>query len=79
MPRFRRPSRRGSVILGATAVALVLLLVFWDWNWFKGPVERLVEMRTGREFDIGGRLDVDLGRVTTVSAGQLRLGNPDWS
>ena len=79
MPRFRRPSRRGSVILGVTAVALVLLLVFWDWNWFKGPVERLVEMRTGREFDIGGRLDVDLGRVTTVSAGQLRLGNPDWS
>ncbi|MDH5834671.1 AsmA family protein [Luteimonas sp. M1R5S59] len=60
-------------------VALVVLVLLWDWNWFKGPVERIVEARTGRTFEIAGDLDVDLGRVTTVTAGQLRLGNAAWS
>lgn len=66
-------------ILAAIAVAMVVLWVFWDWNWFKGPVERQVEARTGRSFEIGGNLDVDPGRVTTIRADALRLGNADWS
>ncbi|MGJ4804061.1 AsmA family protein [Luteimonas sp. SDU82] len=77
--RLRRPSRRTLTILGALAAVVVLLVLFWDWNWFKGPVERVVEARTGREFEIAGDLDVDLGRVTTVTADGLRLGNAEWS
>ena len=79
VPRTRRPSRRTLTVLGIAAAAIALLVLLWDWNWFKGPVERLVEARTGREFDIGGDLDVDLGRVTTVTADRLRLGNAEWS
>ena len=74
-----RPSNRALAIAGAVFAAIVLLVLLWDWNWFRGPVERLVEARTGREFDIGGNLDVDLGRVTTVTADRLRLGNPGWA
>ena len=77
--RWRRPSRRTGIVLGVVALAIALLILLWDWNWFRRPVERLVEARTGREFHIGGDLDVDLGRVTTISADQLRLGNADWS
>ncbi len=65
--------------LSLLAIALVVLVVLWDWNWFKGPIERQVEARTGREFDIAGDLDVDLGRVTTIRAEGLRFGNADWS
>jgi uncharacterized protein involved in outer membrane biogenesis len=61
------------------AFALLVLVLLWDWNWFKGPVERIVSARTGRSFDIGGDLDVDLGRTTVVRAGKLALGNADWS
>ena len=74
-----RPSNRTLGLVGAVCAAIVLLVLLWDWNWFRGPVERLVEARTGREFDIGGDLDVDLGRVTTVTADGLRLGNPGWA
>ena len=70
------PWRIGLAIVAAALLALVL---FWDWNWFKGPVERIVSASTGRSFQIGGDLDVDLGRTTVVSAGQLVLGNADWS
>jgi uncharacterized protein involved in outer membrane biogenesis len=57
----------------------VVLVLLWDWNWFKGPVERQVEKRTGRSFDIGGDLDVDLGWVSTIRADRVRFGNAAWS
>lgn len=67
------------IVLGMLFAALVVLIVLFDWNWFKGPVERIVQARTGREFRIDGNLDVDLGRITTVRADALAFGNADWS
>ena len=67
------------VALAILALALVVLVLLWDWNWFKRPVERIVQGRTGRSFDIGGDLDVDLGRITTVRLGRVRFGNARWS
>lgn len=67
------------VALGLLVLAMVALIVFWDWNWVKGPIERQVEARTGRSFEIGGDLDVDLGKVVTIRADQLKFGNASWS
>ncbi|MCD9005045.1 AsmA family protein [Luteimonas sp. XNQY3] len=80
-PRFRRfaSSRPLRVVALALLIAIVVLVALWDWNWFKGPVERIVEARTGRALVIGGDLDVDLGRTTTVRADALRFANADWS
>lgn len=65
---------------GVLLLALVVLLLLWDWNWFKGPIERRVEAKTGRSFDIGGDLDVDhLGWTPTIRADGLRFGNAAWS
>lgn len=61
------------------ALAIVVLVLLWDWNWFKGPIERRVHAETGRTFDIGGDLDVDLGWVPTISAERLTFGNASWS
>ncbi|HEY0662956.1 MAG TPA: AsmA family protein [Lysobacter sp.] len=66
--------------LGLLAIAIIVLVLLWDWNWFRGPVERQVEARTGREFDIGGDLDVDLDWTTpTIRADAVRFGNAAWS
>lgn len=70
------PWRTMAAVLALLCLILVLL---WDWNWLKGPIERVVEARTGRSFDIHGDLDVDLGRTTTIRADRLALGNADWS
>lgn len=61
------------------AVAIAVLVALWDWNWFKRPVERRVEKATGREFRIGGDLDVDLGWTSTVRMDRLTLGNAPWA
>jgi uncharacterized protein involved in outer membrane biogenesis len=65
--------------LGVLLLAILVLVAIWDWNWLRGPVERIVQAQTGRSFDIGGDLDVDLGRVTRVRMEAVRFGNADWS
>ncbi|MDI1251858.1 AsmA family protein [Thermomonas sp.] len=57
------------------AIGIFVLLLLWDWNWFKHPFERRVTAQTGREFHIDGNLDVDLGRTLTITAYGLRFGN----
>lgn len=80
-----RPDSRGwrpprwSIVAALVAASIVALAAVFDWNWFKGPIERRVSTATGREFQINGDLDVDLGRVITATAEQLTLGNPSWS
>ncbi len=68
----RHPWGSALLLLG---VALVILILLWDWNWFKRPIERRVTAQTGREFHIDGNLDVDLGRALTITADGLRFGN----
>ncbi|MEE7559141.1 AsmA family protein [Xanthomonas sp. Kuri4-2] len=80
-PRWRAPSPRKQRWLAAFAILLgliLLLIALWDWNWFKGPIERAVQTRTGREFHIGN-LDVHLGRTTTIRGDRLTFANAEWS
>lgn len=61
-------------------VGLFALWWCWDWNWFKGTIERRVGAATGRSFEIVGDLDIDPGWSTaTVHADQVRFGNAAWS
>jgi AsmA family protein len=80
--QFRRPGRRGQrglAVLVFVLAAVLVLIAIWDWNWFKGPVERAVQAKTGREFHINGNLDLDLGRTLTVRADGLTFANAAWS
>ena len=61
------------------AAGLALLLLLWDWNWFKRPIEYVVHARTGRVLHLDGNLDVDLGRMTRVTVDRLRFGNATWA
>lgn len=62
------------VLLGVAALA-----VAFDWNWFKGPLERYVSGITGRPLEIRGDLDVDLGSITRIEGTQVFLGNAPWA
>ncbi|MGY0505278.1 AsmA family protein [Luteimonas sp. e5] len=66
-------------VFALLALGLMVLILLWDWNWFKRPVERFVSASTGREFHIDGDLDVKLGRLTRIRVDGLRLGNAEWS
>src|SRR5213592_1373778 len=69
--------RHHPLLLGGAFVALlvVLLILIWDWNWFKAPIERRVSAATGRSFHIDGDLSVKLGWQPRITIERLRLGN----
>ncbi len=76
------PARRRKLLaaLGLLLVGLFALWSWWDWNWFKGMIERRVEAATGRRFEIVGDLDIDPGwSTTTVRADEVRFGNAAWA
>ena len=70
--------QRWLAVAGLLLAALVVLLLLWDWNWFKGPLERMVQARTGRALHIG-HLDVDLGSTSTLRADRVDFANAPWA
>ncbi|MES2979644.1 MAG: AsmA family protein [Pseudomonadota bacterium] len=78
-----RSTRSVLLKIGVAALALVALiavvLVFFPWDTLRGPLNRYVSERTGRHFEITRKLDVRLGRTTTVIADGIEFANPSWA
>lgn len=72
-------ARHGLLGLAALLAVLLAVALIWDWNWFKGPVERRVERISGRAFSIDGNLDVALAWPPLVVAESVRFGNAPWA
>lgn len=81
--RSRHDPKRGRKIMIAVAavpVALVVLLVLFDWNWLRGPIGQIASARLNRTVAIVGDLDVHPWSWTpTVEAYDLRIGQPAWA
>ncbi|MBA2410313.1 MAG: AsmA family protein [Gammaproteobacteria bacterium] len=74
-----RTLKWGSITLATLLLALVLLVIFLDWNWVKPYIERAVSEQTGREFAIDGDLDVDLWSwQPSLRAERIRFENAAW-
>lgn len=73
------------IALWTTGGLLLLLVACFAWLWFGNPgvfkpqLEGWISEKTGREFAIDGRLDIDLGRETVIVAEGIRFENADWS
>jgi hypothetical protein len=79
----RTPSKnffRRHPILGGMAVfavALFVLLLLFDWNWMRHPLESYISKKTNRTFEIAD-LDVKIGLTPTIRMQGLTFGNADW-
>jgi len=69
--------RRHPIALTAAA-AVVLLVLLFDWNWFRHPLERYISKKTERTFTISD-LHVKLGMTPTIRMRDLYFGNARWS
>ena len=65
--------RRHAWALGILG-ALVLLVLVFDWNWLRAPIERAVSNRIHREFHLGA-IEVHLGREPMVRLKDISVGN----
>ena len=67
------------LLLALPLVAVALIAIF-GWNWARGPLERMVTERTGRQLVIGGDLSVHLGWPSPrVNAHAVTFANPAWA
>jgi uncharacterized protein involved in outer membrane biogenesis len=62
----------------ALAAALLVLIVLFDWNWFRAPLERYVSQKTQRTFTISD-LHVRLGFTPTIRMRDVYFSNAPWS
>ena len=65
-------------MVGALAVALVVFFAIFDWNWFRGPLERYLSKSSGREVTIGV-LDVELAPAPRITLTDIEIANAPWA
>jgi uncharacterized protein involved in outer membrane biogenesis len=70
-----RRHRVGWTVAGVLLLAVVLLAVFWDWNWFRPLVEAQVSAQLGRPVTIE-HFDLKPGRQTVAIADGVQIANP---
>src|SRR5947207_6912407 len=63
------------LFVGIPLAAIAALVTFWDWDWLIPILQDRASSALGRQVTIA-HLHVQLGRVTTVSADDVRIANP---
>jgi uncharacterized protein involved in outer membrane biogenesis len=78
--------RRGWIWLGSVfgvftilAIALVILIATLDQNKAKKYISAGVSTVTGRQLNINGDINLDLGWISRVSATDIQFANASWS
>ena len=67
-------------LLLALPVLAILYVTIFGWNWARGPLQRIVTEKTGRELVIGGDLKVKLGwPAPRLHAHAVTFANPSWA
>ncbi|HEY3814467.1 MAG TPA: AsmA family protein [Caulobacteraceae bacterium] len=77
--KHRRPLVWSGGILAFLVLAVVLIIAFWNWDWFKGPISRWVSAQTHREVVIQGHLKAHILTWTpSMTASDIAVSNPSW-
>jgi uncharacterized protein involved in outer membrane biogenesis len=71
----RRGGTKLAIFLGIPVLAIVLLILFWSWDWFIPIVETQASAQLGRRVTLT-HLHVRLGRTTRVVADDVVVNNP---
>ncbi|MDA8329308.1 MAG: AsmA family protein [Betaproteobacteria bacterium] len=66
--------------LAAILMIIAAVLVFFDWNWLRHPIEHLVTEKTGRTLTIKGNIHVKLGwPLAQIQVSDVTFANPAWA
>lgn len=63
----------------AIVAGLGLAIIFFPWNWLRGPIGNVITEKTGRTFVIAGNLDVKLRPAPRIRMQDVRFDNPEWA
>jgi uncharacterized protein involved in outer membrane biogenesis len=76
----RPKSRWLLIVLGTVVLAIVLFAIFFDWNYFRPTLARIISEKTGRHTVIRGNLRVHLWSLKpNAEIDGLTMDNPPWA
>lgn len=59
---------------------IILIIAFFNWNWLRGPIERMATEKTGRQLVINGDLSAHLAWPhPSFRAERITFANPPWA
>src|ERR1700759_188265 len=65
-------------VAGVLVFAVVLVVVFFQWSWLKGPVESRLSALTGKQVHIDGPITGTKAWVPQITAKDIRIDEPDF-
>jgi uncharacterized protein involved in outer membrane biogenesis len=76
-----RPKARWSlIVLGTLVLLIAVFAIFFDWNYFRPTLARIISEKTGRHTVIRGNLRVHLWSFEpSAQIDGLTLDNPTWA
>jgi uncharacterized protein involved in outer membrane biogenesis len=69
---------RWATILGAIVLLLIVIVLLFDWNWVRGPVNSYISRKTQREFT-SSDLHVRLSMNPTIRMRDVVFANAPWA
>ena len=70
-----RPLVKPLLFVGVPVAVIAVVVALWNWDWLIPIVQGRASSMLGRQVTIE-HLHVQLGRVTTVDADDVRIANP---
>lgn len=65
-------------VVGVLVVAVVLIVVFFQWSWLRGPLESRLSALTGKQVHIDGPITGTKAWVPQITAKDIRIDEPDF-
>lgn len=80
-PPFRLPRTGGKArVLLAVTLAVIAFVLLFDWNWLRGPVERHLTDRSGREVRIGDlHIEPGFALQPAIRLRDVYIQNAPWA
>jgi AsmA family protein len=66
-------------VLGALVVALILVVVFFQWSWLRGPLESRLSALTGKTVHIDGPITGTKAWVPHITLNDIKIDEPGFT
>jgi uncharacterized protein involved in outer membrane biogenesis len=66
-------------VVGVLAVAIALVIIFFQWSWLRGPLESRLSALTGKTVHIDGPITGDKGWVPHITLNDIKIDEPDFT
>jgi uncharacterized protein involved in outer membrane biogenesis len=66
-------------VVGVLVVALITIVLFFQWSWLRGPLQSRLSAMTGKQVHIDGPITGTKAWVPHITLSDIRIDEPDFS